>query len=504
MTAPAWAGPAWRWGAGARTRRPRSPPPEPRWSRVRRHVQPRGGPALRPGDDRYGRARVHAAARRRARPPSSPRSPRSGPARPCWWTPTTRSGGWTRGRRRRDRPRGGPARLRRPDVAGRRGARPARRARGDRHADRGELRPRRVRDRRAGRGARGRVRRGDLRRHRLRSADLRHGLQARGPQGADGTLRPVAKASAGKAGHLRPHGRGARHGRRAARPRRSWSVARTTQCARGCPSRGCGGCTCRSRATARRCPAGPARRACGGRHGPARGVPRRAAGLSPTALRRRARDPHGAPHAVAGDAPVGACAPARWTPCRTSLTPGARLHARERSLRAGASATRPTKASASGSSLASWTVGSPPPARVARPPSRRRGPPCRVGRHPAGLPPDPARIGESHSSRHSRRRRPATSLEHTTTSATGRRRFPCVADTLQHMPQLAARTAARPGERSRPQRGSSAHQPRGVRTFAGDRRRRSRRSVGTAFAQAAPSPPAARPPGGSMTRAIRP
>ena len=85
-----------------------------------------------------------------------------------------RRGGRRAGARRR------PDRLRRPRRDRSAGAQAARRARRDRHPDRGHQRPRRVRHRRAGRGAGRQVRRRHRAGHRQRPPDLRLRLQARG------------------------------------------------------------------------------------------------------------------------------------------------------------------------------------------------------------------------------------------------------------------------------------------------------------------------------------
>ena len=118
-------------------------------------LQPRGPAAVRRTDRRHERARLHPAARHRARRVPGPGRRARGRARPCWSTPTTsarRSGSAVEiagGRARR-----GPARLRRPRRARHAGARAAGLPRRDAHPDRGDQRPRRVRDRRAGRARR--------------------------------------------------------------------------------------------------------------------------------------------------------------------------------------------------------------------------------------------------------------------------------------------------------------------------------------------------------------
>ena len=126
---------------------------------LRDDEQPRGGPSLRGTHGRHRGARLHPRARLGARglrgPGGQPRA-RDHPARRHLRRPGRRS---HRGRGGRDVARRGPARLGRPAGAGAAGSRPARLARGHRHADHRHVRPRRVCDRlarvRAGRRLRG-------------------------------------------------------------------------------------------------------------------------------------------------------------------------------------------------------------------------------------------------------------------------------------------------------------------------------------------------------------
>ena len=169
--------------------------------RVRDHLQPRR-PAPRYGVPTAGTSAhsLHPAARHRARTRSAPRSTRWARARRCWSTPTTS-------------PRRcalavevagtglGAVRLDSGDlgVLAHAGARPARRARRHRHPDRRHLRPRRVRDRRAGRGPGRRLRRRHLAGHRQRPPDLRVRLQAGRPRGRrTAPMVDVAKKSTDK------------------------------------------------------------------------------------------------------------------------------------------------------------------------------------------------------------------------------------------------------------------------------------------------------------------
>ncbi len=150
---------------------------------VRGLLQPRGGTSLRRADDGHVGARVHAAARRRAR-----RVHRAGRLARQGHDAARRH--LRREERRQDRRRGrgprtrwGASGFRRPARAGPRGARAARLTRCHKHEDRRDERPRRVRHRRPRSRAGRRVRRRHLPRHRLRRADGRHGLQARPARG---------------------------------------------------------------------------------------------------------------------------------------------------------------------------------------------------------------------------------------------------------------------------------------------------------------------------------
>ena len=94
-----------------------------------------------------------------------------------------RRGRAARRRGGRARARRGAAGLRRPRRPGRRGARPARLPRRHGHPDRGHQRPRRVRDRRPGRGPGRRLRRRHPAGHRQRPPHVRLRLQAGRPRG---------------------------------------------------------------------------------------------------------------------------------------------------------------------------------------------------------------------------------------------------------------------------------------------------------------------------------
>ena len=139
--------------------------------------------AVRRADGRHERAQLHPAARHRGG-----RVPRAGRLAGHRHHAAGRHLRHRRGspaRRRGRRPRAGrrPPRLRRPGRAGVRGARAARLARRHRDPHRGDQRPRRVRDRRAGRGPRRRLRRRHPAGHRQRPPDLRLRLQAGHPRG---------------------------------------------------------------------------------------------------------------------------------------------------------------------------------------------------------------------------------------------------------------------------------------------------------------------------------
>ena len=179
MSPPPAAARASRWAPGAPTRRRRSPPP----------ARPTSPGSLPPPTS--GRARG-TGCRPSARPPT--RSP-------CCTTPSGRrsqaqvaalgrdttllvdtydveQGVRTRRGGRRTRARRRPAGLRGPRRAGAPGARSSWTTSAHRHRDHGDLRPRRVRHRRAARGPRGLLWGGNPAGHRLRGADRLHGLQA--------------------------------------------------------------------------------------------------------------------------------------------------------------------------------------------------------------------------------------------------------------------------------------------------------------------------------------
>ena len=177
-----------RWAPGAPTSRRRWPAPgPPTWSASQppRTWRPGPGTACRPPAPPRTPSPCCTTARR---PPSPPRSPRWASAPPCWSTPTTSRQGIETAIEVAG-PGLGAIRIDSGDLAviARQVPRPARLARRHRHPDRGQRRPGRVRDRRAGRRTgrrlRGRHRGGG----RLRGADRRPGLQAgRGGRPAGG------------------------------------------------------------------------------------------------------------------------------------------------------------------------------------------------------------------------------------------------------------------------------------------------------------------------------
>ncbi len=180
-------------------------------------------PPLRRAHGWHRGPRVHAPARHRGARRSPLRSPPSARARRCWSTPTTPSAG-SGVRSRSPEPRLGAVRLDSGNLGelGARHAGPPRQRRCHRDPDRGDLRPGRVRDRRAAVRSDRHLRRRDLRRVGLGTSRSGAGLQAgrgRRPAGGEGGVRRQVQRRRLEAG-TPPDRRRRRRGRRAGADRR--------------------------------------------------------------------------------------------------------------------------------------------------------------------------------------------------------------------------------------------------------------------------------------------